>query len=417
MDTAEKKTTFEIPSFNLGLLNDKLEKLNRKAKKLGCAPITTKVLGFRRTEIQVVVGTHDNGVAILRPMSVTFYQVEVEGIAPKFSDWTFAGTLEHAEAGNIVRSVPGQELPASFREGKAKCDHCQTIRRRKDTYIVKHEVTGEFKQVGHQCVRDFLGHTDPARLAWLATIIKELEDLQGGESFGRRVEESLTSDFLEFAAECVIRFGWVSRSAAQAYAEKSEGAGHLDTTAGLAWKYMHPTKEMIRDGKTIEVSQRAKEIAAEALLWGKNLINNDRRNDYEHNIAIACGEQFVTHRRAGILASVISSYQRFLGKEEVRRNARKAMASSEFIGTVGKREIFEVTVVGEHTFESNFQYGPQSFTLFRMQDVNGNVCIWKTGTGALEVGKTYKLKATVKEHAVWKEIKQTVLQRCVEVQQ
>lgn len=394
-----QKNIFQIPSFNLGLLDQKLALLNRKAGKLGCTPITTKVLSVARREVQT-----EDWKAV-----VTFYEIQVDGIAPKFSDWEFVGTLEHTEAGNIVRSVPGQTLPETFRSVSAKCDHCETVRSRKDTYVVRHQTTGEFKQVGHSCVRDFLGHNSPEHLAWLASLIRELrevsEDMAHKES-----KQFTTEDFLQIAAEVVIRHGFVSKKAAQTYAEKSEGKAHLETTSGRAWQYLNPTPEMKRKSDTLVPSAEALSLVTNSLLYAEALSTKSNLSEYEHNLLMACRKEFVTSRDCGFLASLIGSYQRHVG--ELAEKKRKADESpSQWIGQIEKRETFELTVVGEHVFDG-FQSFSETLYLYRMQDVNGNVCIWKTANKRLEVGKSYKLKSTVKKHDLWNGIKQTVLQRC-----
>lgn len=420
--STENTSKFLIPSFNLDILSEKIVALNRRAKKLGCAEIVTKVLGvITKQEREVLPDQDEQGNHKFRTVTRTYYEVEVEGIAPKFADWEFMGTLEHTEAGNILRSLPGKELPETFRTGGAKCDHCNKVRRRKDTYIVRHQTSGEMKQVGHQCVRDFLGHVDPAHLAWLASLIRDLEEAGSEEGSGRSPEVIYADHFVDYVAECVIRFGWTSMGAVRAYAAKAEGGAGITSTSSRAYRYMYPTQEMKRDGDIIEISPAATELAAKALAWGRALVNQETRNQYEHNLAMVCSKQTINTRDMGILASVVSAYQKFMGVQELRRVAnekRKSLAeTSTWFGTPGKREVFTVTVVGEHSFDSSFQYGPETFTLYRMQDANGNVCIWKTGSHNLSVGKTYKLKATVKEHAVWKEIKQTVFSRCAVVEE
>jgi len=107
---------------------------------------------------------------------------------------------------------------------------------------VRH-VSGEFKQVGHNCVRDFLGHVNPKHLAKMMEYISlfeasqgEDEDFCGGRS-GRWLD--YTVDYVALCAEVIKRDGWVSRTASQAYAAKANGIG-LPTTSDIAWAYLHP---------------------------------------------------------------------------------------------------------------------------------------------------------------------------------
>ena len=84
-----------------------------------------------------------------------------------------------AAAETAVHSVPGIECPTLFAT-RHRCDHCNTKRKRKDTFIVRKrssrglviaEADGdyEYMQVGRQCIRDFLG-VDPSQLAWMASV-------------------------------------------------------------------------------------------------------------------------------------------------------------------------------------------------------------------------------------------------------
>ncbi len=50
------------------------------------------------------------------------------------------------------------------------CDYCKKdwiVRR--DTYIVKND-KGEIRQIGSNCLSDFLGHPNPTRIAWLDSV-------------------------------------------------------------------------------------------------------------------------------------------------------------------------------------------------------------------------------------------------------
>ena len=51
--------------------------------------------------------------------------------------------------------------PEAF--GTAWCEHCGLRRRRKATFVVVHVDSGELRQVGSGCLRDFLGGHDPDR--------------------------------------------------------------------------------------------------------------------------------------------------------------------------------------------------------------------------------------------------------------
>jgi len=83
---------------------------------------------------------------------------------------------------------------------------------------------------------------------------------------------------------------------------------------------------------------------------------------------------------------------------------------SEYFGTVGKREIFTLTVIGMKDIESDFG----STTLYMFRDLAGNRAKWFCSCGtSLGVDVTYTVKATVKAHDEYRGSRQTLLSRLV----
>lgn len=390
---------YMIPSRNFGELEFKIAKLNKRATKLNIPAIVLTVVATHEKEIRPEGGL---------PFTRRYFEVAIDGVAPKLAGWTFLGTLEHTDHGNILRSVPGSEIPESYRTAKRVCDHCATIRNRKDTYIVQSD-DGSVKQVGHNCVADFLGHTDPNHIARMAQFLRDLQSAGGDEDsfggFGGGGLRTEASAYFCAMVSAVIKIeGWMS-------ATKAREQGFGETTSGTAWAHCFPTAQFMellkRDGKKLIVpSDEDYALAKDAIEYARTM---DTPDQYTGNLKIAALNEFVGARGTGLLASLVPFYQRKMAKEIEYKKRMSTMSESNYFGTVGKREIFELTVVGENTFDT--QFGTTS--LYRMRDNAGNVAVWFTSSGSLEVGKTYKIKGTVKEHKLYKDtIKQTVLSRC-----
>ena len=81
---------------------------------------------------------------------------------------------------------------------------------------------------------------------------------------------------------------------------------------------------------------------------------------------------------------------------------------SEFIGEIGDR--IEVELTCDKAMPIMNTYGTNYFHTFH--DDCGNVYIWSTTSRLLETDVTYKVRGTVKEHSVYKNVKQTILTRC-----
>ena len=103
-------------------------------------------------------------------------------------------------------------------------------------------------------------------------------------------------------------------------------------------------------------------------------------------------------------------------KEYYLKSQRPA---SEYVGEVGARQVFELTVKRVYSYEArSFSgYGTETRYIYNFEDKNGNVFIWKTSSGLwrkglpIEEGETFKCRATVKDHSVYNDVKQTELTR------
>lgn len=136
--------SFIIPASNRAMVEEKIAKLNKRAIKLGMDPI---VLEWDRPIIS------DNDQML--------FPVELTGpLTVSFAGWQFVATLQHLPTGeNIVRCISDEfVIPVDYHNSGSACQHCNTNRYRRDTYVVRHE-NGEYKQVGSTCIKDFLAVT------------------------------------------------------------------------------------------------------------------------------------------------------------------------------------------------------------------------------------------------------------------
>jgi hypothetical protein len=258
---------YTIPAQNLGRLEESLEKLNKKAKKLKTPAITLKILERREVKRQDWTG-------LLTWLEV-YYLVEVEGVEPvKEGGWEFLATIQHLESGNIVRKVPGTDEidTKAYRHTPPHCDHCKQTRDRKDTYLVK-SGEGEIKQLGKTCIKDFLGHGDPEAIArelelytHLELALSDAEDLDEGGRY-RETHYEL-KQYLSFVAEAVKLYGWVSRAnstpwkIATATVVEMNLAALRSPDSRISEKAFRPGDESIQE-------------ASHAIAWGRETFSLD----------------------------------------------------------------------------------------------------------------------------------------------
>ena len=86
-------------------------------------------------------------------------------------------------------------------------------------------------------------------------------------------------------------------------------------------------------------------------------------------------------------------------------------SDSEYQGAIGERLDLYLTV--ERTIELDGSYGHS--TMHLMRDDCGNLYVWTTASKSWAPGSEHHIRGTVKDHRTYKNEKQTVLNRCLEV--
>lgn len=390
--------TYEIPSDNLHAFVTRIENLNSRARKLGLEPITFEEVGDRLIE------QADGSV-------YKVIEIELQGERPKLKGWSFAARIEHdvydeADGKNIIAKSPFCDdidaIPEEYRTIDPKCDHCQLKRYRKDTYLLVNE-KGEWMQVGSTCLKDFTGHKDPHAIAsWLEladALKRDLsapDDMLTGSLGGSKYLDTLT--FLAVVSAVIDEHGWVSK-------------GNANRTAGL-WPTADVALDVIfdmKDGKKveIEIADEHEETAREALEWCQDVLGTrSNLNDFEYNLVTLCSrEMFDYSKYAGFIAALISVWQR---ETQKTKKLREQGMTSEHVGEIGDRETFILTPKKVLSFGGI--YGEVCMHIF--EDENGNVFVWKTGTGMLETGITYEIPGTIAEHSNYNGIPQTIIKNC-----
>lgn len=418
-DANTEQRVFEIPAPNLSKFQDKWEKLVKRANKLGVIPPTYTITGeeprshkVKREKFDEVKNTmvwvQEDVVMIYHLITIDHPQVKVPG------GWEFVATLEHTEEGNITHNISGKDLPAQYRECDAWCDHCQMRRNRKDTFVVV-DSQSTYKQVGRNCLAEFLG-VDGTLYANMAEIYYTASELagasEGGESWGSSGPWfDYLDKFLANVAECIAIEGWLSRKMSRD--REAEKGYPVPSTSDIAFRHMHPSPYEKRSDRLYdEPTSKSEELAKEAIAWCEALSDSEvDASEYLHNIRIIARRGIVGSRQYGYAASIVSAYQRTLVDAANKAKAMEQRAISQYVGSVKVRQTF--TVMVEKVLQFDSAYG--TIHMHIMSDPNGNRLTWKSSSSVLDTGKLMVIKATVKAHNEYKGTKQTELTRCTEV--
>ncbi len=403
---------------NIDKLALAVEKLNRRAAKLGVPAIQLHIgereICFTCENRHPYISTDpkawdtDTG-SHAKVVGHERAEVVLVGEPPMLNGWTFAAVVDHLSNGTITRyprAIKKLNL-TPFRGVEATCDHCNTNRKRHETFIVQH-YTGDTKRVGRNCLADFLGHSNPSKLiGHLNLWAKAFALIEGAEEAGFDTDVTYLDlgGFLAYVC-CQMRLhGWMSRG--QAFAERHHGAT-ADHAQNAYWSNATPPVLSPEGQDTTR--------AAKALAWARQLLDEDiGDNDYLYNLHAVCTDDYIRPKRGGLAASVIVAAERAF--EKARERADEALKSNLHIGAVKERLTLELTLRGTREIEGH--YGVS--TLHKFEDAAGNAFVWfasnpeiipeGTGKRAALIGETHTLAGTVKGHDDFKGRLQTKLTR------
>ena len=374
-----------------------LERINRKAEKLGFARYVVSTSPAYRGKIDAVVGEgRDTRVEKVDRLLMT---VTISGLpCLHVAGWTVIAKLEATGEGNRIARFDASEsetlppLPSEFRQ-RCACDHCNIRRRRLVTYVLRNEA-GELRQVGTTCLEDFLGVSPDALLGALTVIEAVRNTAEDYESSGIGKPCFDLKHFLCKTIAAIDEYGFVSAKRARE-SDLMSTATMVLTQPVPGW-YDHAT---------------APAQAYEIIAWAKDLDPTDTdENEYLWNLHLIACENYVSHATAGLAASMVNAYRRTTGKQSER-------LISEHQGTVGDKDhCARVTLKAVTGLSST--YGWTTILIFKSE--HGHAYVWKTSnapnhpeTGAeIAVGNSFILCGTIKEHSEYKGTKQTVMTRC-----
>lgn len=385
--------TYEIYEGNMDRLSKKLTTISNKCAKYGCE--------FHFEELgETFRNVKDEDSGEIR--TARFITVDVSGKA-QISNWEFIATIEHSKPINIIRSFrPEVEIPEHFYTVDTYCEHCKTRRYRKDTYIVRNTETGELKQVGKSCLRDFTGGLSAEQvvsyISWFDEVIKGEYVEPGFKSYDS------TEEVLQFAVESVRLYGFT----------KTEAYAGADSTRDIVCEQLHRygkySDRITRDGFDPDHKGNAEKTKA-IMAWVESL---PEQFGYISNLKATMARPYCERRDIGIICSAVASYNREMEYQARKAVQRKQASSSQWVGNEGDRiELHNLQVRLLTSWET--MYGVTY--LYKFIDEQGNTLTWKTGkwlgvTDEITPDLRISLKGTIKKHSEFNHELQTELTRC-----
>jgi hypothetical protein len=374
----------------------KVAQLNKRGKKVGG--------GITIENVQETVLSIE--IAPERSVKIPAISFELKGCVPVVNGFRLVARIEHTEKGNIISRIDGNRINiGDWRSAKPKCDHCETNRRRRDTFFIENVETGELKQVGRTCLADYIRDADIDRVAayfmFFASFEKDYNDgFYGASDLTAGYPE--VRDFVACACAAVRHDGAFHPS--REFNSTARAAEYLywplPTTAPRNEK-----ENWVRDQPN--TSDFAKANAA--LVW---IASKDAtRSEYMWNLQVACKAETITHRTRGLVASLVAAYNRDQGETKAVKKV------SGHVGSVGERL---KGIVARITMTRAIEGYWGETILYVFEDEGGNKFKWFASSSSaivikegLDVGDDVILTGTVKKHGEYRGVKETILSRCI----
>lgn len=333
--------------------------------------------------------------------------VDVDG-EYKIPGWKFIASLEWLPEANtnLVKSVePACTVPVEYLSS-TRCEHCHSNRERIYTVVIFNEETKEFKQVGRQCVKDYIGADVESYLSYLSLFTSMTDWLNSLPKEPKNSQDNLfkVDDVLAQTVEEVAHCGYVSQKTISNWfdtngydceycplVKTSTNVYHImnETTGEGSYELVRPAYAVTED--TIKKVEEIKSFVSQL----------EDTDEYTHNIKALLQTSYIDNKSLGL---VVSSVGYYLRETAARAEAQKE-AVSDYVGNIGEKIEFISKPTVVNTVETEFGVS----RLYKFTD-HGNVIMWSTGK-YLDPDIEYKIKATIKEHSTFRSVKQTFVTR------
>lgn len=385
------RQTFPVWADKITEAFEALAKVNRKAARAGLVGYTAEVTAHY-TPVQ-----WDGMAGAFRPED-PMVEITVSGETPVLAGWEFLATLTTDAGAVVTRVVPGAEVDLSaFRTRTGECDHCGTVRTRKDTFVVRNVETGEMRQVGSTCVSAFLGGL---RISLWAMGIDDEGVWRSIQECGgmRPPSTEMTATVLAAALMMSASRGYVSSALAQATDKVS--------TARRVLSLLRPVGRLEQDeaARLMPLVAGYAEAAGDVVRWVAD--TTDLSGEYGANLRAVAGQPVVGLRNVPLLVSAVAAKAR---SEQVAVERALSPAVGPLLGTEGGKFTAEVTVTGTRWVET--QFGSSYMVTARTTDTNSTLKWWASQE-CLWTGETVTLTGTVKRHGEWNGAPETTVTRC-----
>ena len=419
--------SYMIPEENVENLEKKFNAAARKIRKINPALEPTMTKGDHTIVLvrEIVLRPCDcRSEATVKEIPYEARKIELE--IPEEAvfaedNWAFGGSVEPSgvEGKNFVNvNLPGKDLgfivpTRYFSSNPCTCDYCKTNRKRNKTYLVVNRETGEWKQLGKECLKLFVTGIDVDAIATFESFIKEAEDAANPADeffYNRRFKFVKIADALALACAVYRERGYLATR--DSVGNPNDFSNNNIVQRKLAQQYGYDSDFLnISNSVRNEIDEIAVKtdtaIAKEDTEVAIEMVKRFPDEPYYNNLKVIVENEYIPLNKLGLLVSIPKAIDRYEEEKKRQEEKERLATKSNYIGSVGDK--IEVDFVsGREAACCETQFG--LLHIYEFKDASGNVIVWKSSSGK-EIPESGKISGTVKAHEEYNGVKQTVILR------
>lgn len=419
--------TYMIPEENVENLENKFNTAARKIRKINpeLEPTMTKsnhiIVLMRKIELRPCDCRSESTVKKV-PYEARRVELKIpDEVVFAENNWAFGGSVEPSgvDGKNFVNvNLSGKDLgfivPSNyFTSNPCTCDYCKTNRKRSKTYLVVNRETGEWKQLGKECLKLFVTGIDVDAIATFESFIKEAEDAAnpGDEFFyNRRFKFVKVADALALACAVYRERGYLTTRDVvgnpNGFSNKNIVQRKLAQKYGFDNDFLNITNSVRSEIDEIDLKIDSA-IAREDVEVAVEMVSRFPDDTYYNNLKVIVSNEYIPLNKLGLLVSIPKAIDRYEEEKKRQEEKERLATESNYIGSVGDK--IEVDFVsGREVARCETQFG--LLHIYEFKDASGNVIVWKSSSGK-EIPESGKISGTVKAHEEYNGIKQTIILR------
>ena len=418
---------YMIPEENIENLEKKFNAAARKIRKINpeLEPTMTKedhtIVLVRKIEFRPCDCRSEATVKEI-PYEARKVELEIpEEAVFAENNWVFGGSVEPSgvEGKNFVDvNLSGKDLgfvvPSKyFTVNPCTCDYCKTNRKRSKTYLIVNQKTGEWKQLGKECLKLFVTGIDVDAIATFESFIKEAEDAANPRDeffYNRRLRFVKVADALALACAVYRERGYLATR--DAVGNSNDLCNKNIVQRKLAQQYGYDSDFLnISNSVRNEIDEIAVKtttaIAKEDVEVAVEMVKRFPDEPYYNNLKVIVSNEYIPLNKLGLLVSIPKAIDRYEDEKKKQEEKERLAAESDYLGSVGEK-ISVNFVSGREVACCETQFG--LLHIYEFKDSKGNTVVWKSSSSK-DIPESGVVAGTVKSHEEYNGIKQTVILR------